>query len=115
MLLAEKRRIVASAAEGVPAWSPDEYRAEPLPIPDLGLIDPDHQLAVFGTFNPVGPTLNVLGALWLGDGRYLLASWMRHPFSPEYTALLVLPDLEPATVRDALGEVLPFSGVPAGD
>ena len=114
LLLAEKRRIVASAAEGVPAWSPDEYRAEPLPIPDLALVDPDLQLAVFGTFNPVGPTLNVLGALWLGDGRYLLANWMRHPFSPEYTALLVLPDLEPATVWDGLVEVLPFFGVPTG-
>ena len=114
LLLAGKRRIVASAADDVPTWSPDEYGEEPLPTPDLGLVDPDHPLAVFGTFNPVGPTLNVLGALWLADGRYLLASWMRHPFSPAYTALLVLPDLEPATVRDALMEVLPSCGVPAG-
>ena len=70
-------RIVSSAAQGVPAWSPAEYRAEPLLIPDLSLVRPDDQLAVFGTFNPVGPTLNVLGVLWLGDGRYLLVNWMQ--------------------------------------
>ena len=114
LLLAERRRIVTDAAVGIPAWSSEEYRADPAPVTDLGRVDPDYQLAIYGTFNPVGPTLNVLGALGLGDGRYLLANWMRHPFSPSYTALLVLPDLEPATVWDAMAEVLPFFGVPAG-
>jgi hypothetical protein len=111
LLLGEKRGIVASVAQTVPAWSPDEYRAEPVSSPDLGRVDPDIQLAVFGTFNPAGPTLNVIGALLLADGRYLLANWMRHPFSPDYSGLLILPDLEPATVWDALVEVLHFCAV----
>ena len=111
LLLGEKRGIVASVMESLPVWSPDEYRAEQLSSPGLRRVDPDVQLAVFGTFNPAGPTLNTIGALELVDGRYLLSNWMRHPFSPDYSALLVLPDLEPATVWDALVEVLPFCAI----
>ena len=79
------------------------------------MMDPDVRLAVFGTFNPVGPTFNTIGVLELADGRYLLANWMRHPFSPEYSPVLVLPDLDPATVWNALVEVLPFYAVGTAD
>jgi hypothetical protein len=112
LLLGAKRAIVAGAAESTPEWSPEEYRAGELVSGRvLRTVDPDVRLAVFGTFNPVGPTLNTIGVLELADGRYLLANWMRHPFSPDYSPALVLPDLDPATVRDALVEVLPFCAV----
>lgn len=114
VLLGTKRTVVAAAAAATPEWSPKEQLAEEEPGQELRLVDPDVLLAVFGTFNPFGPTLNAIGALDLGDGRYLLANWMRHPFSPDYSALFVLPDLEPATVRDALAEVLPFEAVGTG-
>lgn len=111
MLLGAKRAIIAGAAQDTPEWSPDESRAELEDGQVLRTVDPDVLLAVFGTFNPAGPTLNTIGVIGLADGRYLLAHWMRHPFSPSYSPLLVLPDLSPETVRTALVEVLPGRGV----
>ena len=111
LLLGAKRAIVAAVAESTPEWRPDESWTEPEPGQVLRTLDPDVRLAVFGTFNPVGPTLNTIGILELTGGRYLLANWMRHPFSPDYSPLLVLPDLNPATVRDALAEVLPLCAI----
>jgi hypothetical protein len=112
LLQGAKRGIVARAAQDTPEWSPDEYRAEPAEDgPALRTIDPDVLLAVFGTFNPAGPSLDTIGVGGLADGRYLLAHWMRHPFSPSYRPLLVLPDLSPETVRTALVQVLPGCGV----
>jgi hypothetical protein len=111
ILLGAKRAIIAGAAQDTAEWSPDESPAELEDGQVLRTVDPDVLLAVFGTFNPAGPTLNTIGVIGLADGRYLLAHWMRHPFSPSYSPLLVLPDLRPETVRTALVEVLPGRGV----
>jgi hypothetical protein len=111
MLLGAKRAIIAGAAQDTPEWSPDESRADPEDGQVLRTVDPDVLLAVFGTFNPAGPTLNTIGVIGLADGRYLLAHWMRHPSAPSYSPLLVLPDLSPETVRTALVQVLPGRGV----
>lgn len=113
LLRADWPQIIEFAAETAADWVPGQPAPEPVDIPDLIRVDPDGfwGLAVFGTFNPMGPTLNVLGTCQLADGRHLLANWMRHPFSPQYTALFVMPDLEPATVRAALDVVLPDLGI----
>jgi hypothetical protein len=108
LLLGAARGQVTAAAETVPEWSPDEYRAEFRPGQVLHGTGPDVRLAVFGTFDPAWLVLLTIGALELGDGRYLLARWRRHPVSPDYSPFLVLPDLEPLTVWDALIEVLPY-------
>ena len=103
LLQADRPGLRTSAAETVAGWLPGQPAPEAANEASLIRVGPDMMLAIFGTFNPMGPTLNVLGTCRLGDGQHLLVNWMRHPFSPEYRPLLVLPDLEPGTVKVALG------------
>jgi hypothetical protein len=111
LLEGAKRAIVARAARGTPEWPGDGPENGPEDGAALRTVDPDVLLAVFGTFNPAGPSLDTIGVVELADGRYLLAHWLRHPSSPSYRPLLVLPDLSPETVRTALVPVLPGCGV----
>ena len=113
--LAQARKMEMSSfiADTVEGWSPGQPAPSPAENTSLGRIDPDLQVAIFGTFNPMGPTLSVLGVCELNDGRYLLANWVRHPFSPEYRALLVLPDLDPVTLQAALADILPHLSINA--
>lgn len=113
LLRPDYQQIIEFAAEQAADWVPGQPAPEPVEIRDLVRVDPNGfwGLAFFGTFNPMGPTLNVIGTCELKDGRFLLANWMRHPFSPQYSALLVLSDLQPATVRAALDVVLPGLGL----